>query len=62
MLTFLENSCSFRCFQSDGKFIPDPRRSDTESMFAALPMLSLVLGTISCCEMDFLSFLGIFER
>ena len=30
---FLENSYSFICFQSDGKFIPDPRRSDRKSMF-----------------------------
>ena len=29
---------------------------------ARLPKLSLVLGTISCCEMDDLSCLGIFER
>ena len=25
---------SFRCFQSDGEFIPDPTRSDRESTFA----------------------------
>ena len=31
---FLEDSCSFRCFQSDGEFIPDPRRSGRESRFA----------------------------
>ena len=31
---FLEDSYSFRCFQSDGEFIPDPRRSDRESIFA----------------------------
>ena len=30
---FSENSYSFRCFQSDGEFIPDPRRSDRESTF-----------------------------
>ena len=30
---FSENSNSFRCFQSDKEFIPDPRRSDRESMF-----------------------------
>ena len=29
---------------------------------ARLPKLSLDLGTISCCEMDDLSCLGIFER
>ena len=27
-----------------------------------LPKLSFVLGTISCCEVDDLSCLGIFER
>ena len=30
---FLEGSYSFRCFQSDGEFIPDPRRSNRENMF-----------------------------
>ena len=30
---FLEGSHSFRCFQSDGEFIPDPGRSDRESTF-----------------------------
>ena len=30
---FSENSNSFRCFQSDREFIPDPRRSDRESTF-----------------------------
>ena len=29
----LEGSYHFRCFHSDGEFIPDPRRSDRESMF-----------------------------
>ena len=29
---------------------------------ARLPKLSFVLGTISCCEIDDLSCLGIFER
>ena len=29
---FLEDRCSFRCFQSDGQFIPD--RSNKERMFA----------------------------
>ena len=29
---------------------------------ARLPKLNLVLGTISCCEMDDLSCVGIFER
>ena len=28
-----EDSHSFRCFQSDGEFISDPRRSDRESKF-----------------------------
>ena len=30
---FSENRNSFRCFQSDKEFIPDPRRSDRESTF-----------------------------
>ena len=30
---FSENSYIFRCLQSDGEFIPDPRRSDRESTF-----------------------------
>ena len=29
---------------------------------ACLPKLSLVLGTINCCEMDGLSCIGMFER
>ena len=33
---FSENSNSFRCFQSDREFIPDPRRSDRESMFTQI--------------------------
>ena len=35
-------------------------RAATEK--ARLPKLSFVLGTISCCEIDDLSCLGIFER
>ena len=31
---FSENSYSFRCFQSDREFIPDPKRSNRESTFA----------------------------
>ena len=31
---FFLKSSRFRCFQSDGEFIPDPRRSNRESMFA----------------------------
>ena len=54
---FSENSYSFRCLQSDGEFIPDPRRAATEKA-----RLSFVLGTLSCCEIDALSCLGIFER
>ena len=46
------------CFQSDGEFIADPRRSAEK---ACLPKLSFVFGTISC-EIDDLSCLGIFER
>lgn len=34
-------------------------RSATEK--SCFPMLSLVLGTVSCCEMDDLTCLGIFE-
>ena len=30
---FSEGSYSFRCFESDGELIPDPRRSDIESTF-----------------------------
>ena len=50
VLSFLEGSYSFRCFLSDGEFI-----------LARFPKLRLVLGTISCCEMDDLSCLEIFE-
>ena len=60
LIFFSENSYSFRCLQSDGEFIPDPRPAATEK--ARLPKLSFVLGTISCCEIDALSCLGIFER
>ena len=31
---FSEDSYSFSCYQSDGEFIPDPRRSDREITFA----------------------------
>ena len=30
---FSENSNTFRCFQSDREFIPDPRRSDRDNTF-----------------------------
>ena len=30
VLSFFRKVASFRCFQSDGEFIPDPRRSDRE--------------------------------
>ena len=55
---FSEGSYSLRCYKSDGEFIPDLRRSKRESTFAQV----LVLGTISCCEIDDLSCLWIFER
>ena len=32
-MLFSEDSYSFRCFQSDGEFIPDPWRGDRESTF-----------------------------
>ena len=48
-----ENSHSFRCFQSDGEFIPDPRHSDRK---ARLPKLIFALGTISYCESDLTRF------
>ena len=56
---FPEDSCSFRCFQSDGNSL---QTLGTMTEKARLPKLSFVLGTISCCEIDDLSCLGIFER
>ena len=35
---FSEDIYSFRCFQSDGEIIPDPRRSDRESTFAQVKL------------------------
>ena len=51
-------------FQSDRKFTKDPSLFQTlgaATEKARLPKLSFVLGTISC-EIDDLSYLGIFER
>ena len=55
---FSEDSYCFRCYQSDGEFVPDPRHSAEK---ARLSKLSFVLGTISC-EIDDLSCLVIFDR
>ena len=34
VLNYFWKIASFRCFQSDREFIPDPRRSNRESTFA----------------------------
>ena len=47
-------------FQSDGEFIPDPRRRDRKSTFTQINFC--FFGTISSCEIDDLSCLGIFDR
>ena len=46
---FPENRYSFRCFQSDEEFIPDPRRSDRESTFTLLrfPLLEWAESTVT---------------
>ena len=53
---FFEDIYSFRCFQSDVEFIPDPRRSGKKSPFAHVRFKSI------SCEIDDLRCLGIFER
>ena len=47
VLSFFRNSYSFRCFQSDGEFIPDPRRSDRESTFVHVKLEKCIENTIS---------------
>ena len=39
---FYKSNYSFRCFQSDGEFIPDPRHSDRESMVAQVAQYSIL--------------------
>ena len=51
---------SFFSEGGDGEFIPDPSLGAATEK-ARLPKLSFVLGTISCCEIEDLSCLGIFE-